>query len=238
MAKKQYFLIVDTETTNGGKVYDFGAVIVDRKGKIYKQLACIVHETAKNSHVDTLFTADDGFFSKQSLQKRTDNYAQMLEEGTRVLASVRAINVWLEKALSTYDPILTAYNSAFDIDKCRKTRINLDMFPRTFCLWSAAFTAYAHSKKFREMVLETHSFNAVTAAGNMTYQTNAEIMTRFVLDNPYLPDEPHTALEDVMYYELPILVKLCTSYTTKFLLEETQKYDWRKVQVKDWFMPR
>ena len=42
MSKKQYFLIVDTETTQNNLVADFGAVIVDRKGKIITQCAVMV----------------------------------------------------------------------------------------------------------------------------------------------------------------------------------------------------
>ena len=35
MAKRDYFLIVDTETTQTDMVADFGAIICDRKGNIY-----------------------------------------------------------------------------------------------------------------------------------------------------------------------------------------------------------
>jgi hypothetical protein len=46
MAKKEYFIIVDTETTINDKVFDFAAIVVDRKGEIYHSLACIVNESA------------------------------------------------------------------------------------------------------------------------------------------------------------------------------------------------
>ena len=71
----------------------------------------------------------------------------------------------------------------------------------------------------------------------MSFKTNAETMTRYVLNNPNLADEQHTSLEDAIDYELPILTKLLRSYTTRWLLEDSQAYDWRKVQVKDWFRP-
>ena len=44
MAKKEYFLIIDTETTANDTVFDFGAVVCDRKGNIVNKCAIIVKE--------------------------------------------------------------------------------------------------------------------------------------------------------------------------------------------------
>ena len=46
MAKKQYFMVIDTETTINDKVYDFAAIVCDRNGKIVKSCAVIVGESA------------------------------------------------------------------------------------------------------------------------------------------------------------------------------------------------
>jgi len=35
--KKDYYLIIDTETTMNDKVADFGAVVIDRQGNIQTQ---------------------------------------------------------------------------------------------------------------------------------------------------------------------------------------------------------
>ena len=88
------------------------------------------------------------------------------------------------------------------------------------------------------MALETHAFNPPTRYANMTYKTNAETMARFCLNQASLEDEPHTALEDVIFYELPILRKLLRTKSNKWLLENSTKANWRDVQVKDWFKPR
>ena len=55
MSKKQYFLIVDTETTQNDLVADFGAVIVDRKGKIITQCAVMVDGIFTDSENNPLF---------------------------------------------------------------------------------------------------------------------------------------------------------------------------------------
>jgi len=82
--------------------------------------------------------------------------------------------------------------------------------------------------------LRVHGFNAPTDLGNMTYKTNAEIMTRFLTNNPDLEDEPHTALEDVLYYEMLILTRFLKG-TNREQIFNIDSYNWREVQVKDHF---
>ena len=60
-------------------------------------------------------------------------------------------------------------------------------------------------------------------------------MTKFVTNNPELVDEPHTALEDIVYYELLILKNMLKNMTKSELLENDLGFDWRKVQLKDHF---
>ena len=105
MAKKQYFLIVDTETTITDKVVDFGAVICDRHGVIVAQCAVMVQSVFG---VDKLFynANSAAIWSESSIAKRMDTYNSMLESGTRMLASVNAINRWLEKVNAKYKPTL------------------------------------------------------------------------------------------------------------------------------------
>lgn len=236
MAKKDYFLIVDTETTQDGLVADFGAIIVDKKGNIVKECAVLIHSVYNDSEKHPLFFTSDpeGIWSKKGQDKRYNNYNKMLEGGTRMIASIGAINRWLDKVKELYNPYLTAYNLAFDQDKCNNTGIDIAQFDKRFCLWHAAFNKWAHTKKYRNFICSVHAFNKPTAKGNMSYQTNAEIMARFITDNPLLEDEPHTALEDIKFYELPILLKLVNT-TKKQTYINPKPFDWKKVQVKDWF---
>ena len=158
----------------------------------------------------------------------------MLENGSRILASVNQINRWLERVRGKYNPILTAYNLPFDLNKCQNTGIDLTMFSQRFDLWTASFNKWALTNKYKTFALENHAFNNRTALGNMTYQTNAEIMAKFITQEN-LDDEPHTALEDLIGYELPILVKLINTTTKEEFMNPTQGFDWRKVQLKDNF---
>ena len=237
MAKRDYFLLVDTETTQDSLVADFGAIVCDRKGRIYKECAVLVNGiyTDMKNH-PLFFTSDpEGIWSKKGQDQRYMNYTKMLEGGTRMLASVGAINRWLDKVKAHFNPYLTAYNLSFDLDKASKTGIDLAQFSnKQFCLWHAAFNKWAHTKHYRKFILSQHAFNPPTDLGNMSYKTNAEVMARFVTGNPNLEDEPHTALEDIKYYELPILLKLLKTTKKKEWLNPNP-FNWKKVQVKDWF---
>lgn len=238
MAKKQFFCIIDTETTQDALVADFAAVICDRKGKIYAQCAVLVNGIFTEQENHPLFWQHgdkNDVFSKASLPRRYERYNNMVKDGQRMIASTGAINRWIAKAVGQYDPILTAYNLAFDMDKCKNTGIDLTQFSSNFCLWHSAFTHLANTKNYKNFVLQCHAFNTPTKHGNMSFKTNAEVMTRFVLGQPDLEDEPHTALEDIVYYELPILKHLLTSKSVKKVTQDLTPFNWREVQVSQHF---
>ena len=234
--KKDYYLIIDTETTINDKVADFGAVICDRKGNIADQCAVLVSGVFG---IDPLFyianEKEKSLWSKQGKDRRFTKYNEMLENGTRMLASVNAINNWLAKVAGQYDPILTAYNLPFDMDKCNKTGIDLTIFKNSFCMWRVAFNKYAMTKSYKNFTMQIHAINPPTKLGNCSFQTNAEVMTKFITNNPELAEEPHLALEDVIYYELLILKNMLKNMTKSELLENDLGFDWRKVQLKNHF---
>ena len=233
--KKHYYLTVDTETTKDEKVADFAAVLTDKRGNIITQCSVLVSEIYTDKKRHPLYTNNTTLWGKASLKRRYARYETMLKSGTRMVGSVAAINRWLTRALAQYNPVLTAYNLPFDLEKCENTGIDLQMFSKSFCLWSAAYTKWGRSAQYKNFVLLTHAFNAPTKNGNMTYKTNAETMARFVLAAPDLADEPHTALEDILFYELPILNKLLKTEPTKKLLGELNKYNWQDTQVRNHF---
>jgi hypothetical protein len=237
--RKQHIILLDSETCQNGEVADVGAVIIDRSGTVINQFACLVRGVYDDRENFPLFTneAAGDLWNTASLDRRYAVYDRMLESGSRMIASTSAINGWLMRAKAHYDPILTAYNLPFDVNHCQQTGIDLTPFTRRFCLWSAAVTVYAKTRKYRKFIVDNHLFKPVTKHGNMSYPTNAETMTRFVLGDIHLPDEPHTSLEDCIGYELPILAKILKAKSLKWLLSEPLAYNWRDFQVKDHFKP-
>ena len=232
MSRKQYFAILVTETPINDTVADFAIVICDRNGNIYNQCAVLVH-----GHYDAM----ELFHDKQSndiwgyagLQKRKAQYSAMLDSGVRMLASVNAINKWINQAIGKYNPTLTAYNLAFDIAKCANTGIDLTGFNNRFCLWQASVGNICNTKKYRQFCLDNHLFNNVSKHGNMTFKTNAEVVCGFINNN--LITEPHTALEDARDFELPILANIIKKRNWQ---SKIMAYDWQKFQVKNHFQAK
>jgi hypothetical protein len=229
MAKKQFFLIIDSETTKEDTVADFGAVVCDREGNIHSRCAVLVAGHFKDKE---LFynPQDTGFWGKAAAVKREAAYNTMLESGIRMLSSVNAINRWIDNVIGKYDPELTAYNLAFDRDKCQKTGIDLNKFRSSFCLWHAAVGNICQTVKYKQFIIDNHLFRPPTELGNMAYLSNAEVVTGFIQGQ--ITDEPHTAIEDVIGYELPILVHILKK---KKWRENIKPYNWRDFQVKDHF---
>ena len=234
MMKKDIYLLIDTETTTNNLVVDFGAIVVNRKGEILHQCAILINGIFGVSSLWYDTTNSTGIWSKQGTDKRMTKYNTMLDNGSRMIASVNGINRWLERVKGKYNPILTAYNLPFDMNKCDNTGIDLTMFDQRFDLWTASFNRWALTNKYKNFALENHAFNNRTQLGNMTYQTNAEIMAKLITQEN-LEDEPHTALEDLIGYELPILNKLINTTTKEDFMNPSQGFDWRKVQLKDNF---
>jgi hypothetical protein len=232
MARKQFFAIVDTETTITDKVADFGIVIADRSGNIVTKAGVLVKGIFG---VDDLFYNKDvnTIWSRNSISRRMDTYNTMLDNGSRILASVSAINIWIAKAIGKYNPILTAYNLPFDESKCRNTGIDLTGFSNRFDLWGAAVGNICNSKKYKQFIIDNHLFNTPTAKGNMSFSTTAETVTGFLTGN--MTDEPHTSIEDIIGYELPTLVHILKK---KKWQDKVTPYNWRAFQVKDHYVAK
>lgn len=228
MAKKQFFAILDTETTIADTVADFAIIIVDRAGVIHNQCAVMVKDQFDTTELFYDKNAK-GIWSLEYAKQKREKYNAMLNNGSRMLASVSAINAWIAKAVGKYNPTLTAYNLAFDKSKCANTGIDLQ-FADSFCLWGAAVGNICNTKKFRQFALENHAFNNVTEHGNMTFKTNAEVVCGYLQGS--IIDEPHTALEDARDFELPILVNILKKKNWR---DNITAYDWKKFQVKDNF---
>jgi hypothetical protein len=238
--KKNYFLVVDTETTQDEKVADFGAVICDKKGEIFAQCGVMVDgifgEVSHPLFFDSKLPSD-ALWSKSGADARYRKYTKMLDNGSRMLASTSAINRWLARANAQYNPILTAYNLSFDVGKCRNTGIDLAMFNRRFCLMAVAQNLLINSRKYLEFALQHHCFNPKTVkTGSMTMQMKAETVASY-LHGEYII-EPHTALEDVTDFEIDILKFVCRKKSIKSLVNDRSKaISYTQRQLKNLFKP-
>ena len=218
MGKKKYFVTIDTETTQTGNVADIGIVVSDKQGNIHFETGILLGEFFSDKENHPLFHIygdKNDVFSKESLPKRYANYEQMLQDGRRVLASVGAVNRILTDIAVKYDPVMTAYNLVFDVGVMNKSGIIADnLFRNRFCLWHAAVNKWVNTRAYKQFALDNHFFGNRTKTGHMGIQTNADVMAKFLLGMG-LEDEPHTALEDAKFYEVPILTALVKHSTPK-----------------------
>ncbi len=235
MARKKYFLTIDTETTQTDNIADFGAIVSDKQGRIVKECGVLLADFYTDRDNHPLFHMGDFLGGAANLPKRYAEYDAMLQDGRRMLASVSAVNRWLARVNAEYQPVLTAYNLAFDRGKMRNSGIDCDQFAESFCLWHAAANKWGNSRKYRQFVLDNHYFGNRTERGHMGYQTKADIMAKFLL-GPEYPDEPHTALEDARDYEVPILTKLVNSTKVADYMNP-EPYNWRNFALRDCFKP-
>lgn len=195
---KHFYLIVDTETTGAQTVADFGAVVVDRHGKVFDELGVLVSGE---------FGENPMHWALGNPKTTERKYRGLLATGHRMLATVPAINRWLARIRRQYNPVLTAYCLGFDFGKCANTDIDLAQFDQRFCLRNAA-----------KIIVQTpeyeawcHENDAFTPSGRLSEK--ADHVAQFV--DPTLPPEPHTALEDARDYENPILHRIIHLPKTK-----------------------
>ena len=213
---KHFYLIVDSETTRKNTVADFGAVIVSKQGEIVERFGSLVlGHFGKMPLFSDPSAEDSELWSEQSAKRREKDYYSMLDTGERSIASPALINQWLVRVNAQYSPVLTAYNLAFDLGKCRNTRINLGIFAQSFCLMKAAKRQIGQLAEYHNFCFENDFLTAKLRRPSMT----ANVMAKFVLGNEELEEEPHTALEDAQFYEAPILTKILESVTRKQILE-------------------
>jgi hypothetical protein len=236
MAKKKFFVTIDTETTQSGFPADIGIIVSDMQGNIHHEMGILIGDffSDKENHpLFHVFGDKNDVFSKASLPARYAAYEQMLQDGRRVLASVGAVNRFLSKVKAKYNPVMTAYNLAFDSAVMNKSGIIAnELFPNSFCLWHASVAKWGNTKAYKQFMLENHFFgNRTSKTGHMGIKTNADVMAKFLL-GAGLPDEPHTALEDAKYYELPILTALVKNTSPKEYMNPPP-YNYRDFVVKN-----
>lgn len=233
MAKKQFFLIIDTETTQCDNVADFGAVVCDRQGNIFEHCAVLVNDFKNEQLFHNAELVDNSLWAKNNLQNRRLNYEKMLENGNRTLASVGAINRFLERVIAKYPQItLTAYNLPFDISKCANSGINLDFFTNRVCLWKLFCGCFAKTKAYKNFVLANHYFgNRTIKTASITYRTNAECASHFLTGVDAV--EPHTAFEDIVRHEIFILQAILKKKNWRDL---EIGFNYKDYQLKDNFL--
>lgn len=219
---KDFYMVVDTETTAHRLVYDVGAVITDRKGTI--------HETFSAIAAEVFFGMPDEMKTAYYKEKKPLYYTKIGKLQTQVL-SFFDIQEKLIQLMNKYNiKAVCAYNAKFDIDVLNNTIRYLTgyqtqyFFPQdtlVYCIWGMACETLCKQKAYIKYSIEN---GFITSAGNM--KTDAESMYRYIIQDRTFNEE-HMALEDT-YIETVILAKC-------FLKHKRMS---RKILIHPWKIPQ
>ena len=193
MRKKQYYLILDTETTNGlayPLAYDIGFTIIDRQGRVYEKKSYVVQEIFDNS--DLMDTA----YYKEKMPLYNTDIEKKLAYKKRLLT----IRQDIETILNKYNiKEMYAYNCGFDKRALKNTtaRINCDRFYGFFfrkidynCIWHMACKVLCKSRNYKKFCTDN---DYISEKGN--YKTSAEIVYRYLTKDTNF-NEQHRGLAD------------------------------------------
>lgn len=227
MAKKKFYIVLDTETC-GDYVFDIGYRIIDKKGKCYAAGSYVMQEFMTDPDALEMFT---NRFTSRKIAKYY--FALWQNDGKFTVAPFEQIRTIINAAIQEYNAIVCAYNISFDLAHLTKTAeyFGYDSFfddatIEILDIWNVAMCILG-TKKFIRFCM-TNKF--YTAKGYI--QTSAEIMYRYIINDATF-EEAHTAHEDCII-ECAILTK-CFKQKKHF---ETKKVNpcicnkaWKEIQA-------
>ena len=227
MARKKYYIVLDTETC-GDYVFDIGYRVIDKRGNCYASGSYVVQEFMMNPAQINMFT--NRFTSRKIAGYYFDLWAN---NGGFTVASFEQIRTIINAVIADYHAIVCAYNISFDLAHLTKTAQYFgcvsffdDELIEILDIWNVAMCILG-TKKFIRFCMDNKFY---TAKGYI--QTSAEIMYRYIINDATF-EEKHTAHEDCII-ECAILTK-CFKQKKHF---ETKKVNpcvsnkaWKEIQA-------
>ena len=200
--RKNYYLIVDTETanTNGDNmqdplVYDIGGAIVDKKGEVYETFSFVIYDIFYNMRnlMRSAYYAD----KIPAYQTQIDNNERKVVTFFTAKKHIKNIcERWSVKSI-------IAHNMRFDYKATNQTQRYLTkskyryFFPYGVELWDTQKMAHDTICKQKGYIEWCKENGYMTKHKKPRPQEKAEIIYRYITgDNDFI--ESHTGLEDVM----------------------------------------
>lgn len=196
MSKKQYFLILDTETCGSigaPLVYDIGYCIVDRQGKVYERNSFVTYE---------IFYGQKEKMASAYYAEKLPNYFEGIKEKKWICKRFLNIRRKIYEDIEKYNVVgVGAYNASFDIKALNNTLRFLtgNKFVKFFTkdiyifdIWNMACQTLLSQITFDR---KAYKNNWVSECGNV--RTSAEIAYRYITKDTEFK-EIHTALEDTL----------------------------------------
>lgn len=194
--RKNYYVVLDTETLNGLDdpfVYDLGFAVIDKKGRVYESYSFVIYETfcCMPELMETAYYAD-----------KIPMYREQINAKERKIVRYYTAKRTLREVCKKYNvKAIIAHNARFDYNATAKTERYLTksksryFLPYGIELWDTL-------KMSRQTICKQKSYaNWARRNGYVTkngqVRATAEILYRYISGN-YEFVESHTGLEDVL----------------------------------------
>lgn len=217
MARKKFYMVLDTETTvkevieevnaYNALTYDIGYTVCDKQGNVYEKKHFLVEEIFTNINL----MKHAFYFSKFPM------YINMVQNGEITIKPFMEIESIVREDIAKYDiEEVWAFNMYFDHVALNQTRHFLygdrftdgwGFFPlgtKVKCILRFAETCLTNQKMYKPFC-ETHNCYWVDKWGNHRPRKNAETVYKYI-SGEYDFIEEHTSLADCMI-ETEILAK-------------------------------
>lgn len=227
MRKKEFYLVIDTETCNTLEQplpYDVGYAICDRFGNISVKRSFVVSDT----FIGLKETMKSAYYAE-----KIPKYWEEIKQGTRKIETLWNIRKIIHSDMKEYNiKKVGAFNMGFD----KRTLNNGIRFATNswcrwffpfgteyFCIWSMACQTLLNTRTYINFAIE----NGLTSkCGNVL--TNAESCYKFLTKNIDFV-ESHTGLEDV---EIEVEIMARCFATHKKMDKTINSACWRNPQRK------
>ena len=200
--RKNYYLIVDTETANTNDdnmndplVYDIGGAIVDKKGKVYETFSFIIYE---------IFFGMQDIMNSAYYADKIPMYKEEINNGTRKIVTYFSAKRYIKELCHKWNvKAIIAHNMFFDYKATNQTQRYLTkskyryFFPYGIELWDTMKMAHDTICKQKSYINWCKENGFMTKHRKPRPQEKAETIYRYLIgDTNFI--ESHTGLEDVM----------------------------------------
>lgn len=196
MPKRNYYLMVDTETAGGldsPLCYDVGLAVVDKKGKVYKSYSLVVAE---------IFYGEKALMQSAYFANKIPTYFQHIQSGQKTVRSFWEIKRLVNAIISHYDiKAVIAHNASFDEKALNNTYSYISngiyntFIPSYVPWWCTLAMAKSTICKQPTYIKWCRANGYLTANGQV--RATAEILYRFISGQKDFI-ENHTGLQDVL----------------------------------------
>lgn len=194
--RKNYYLTIDTETTNGFDdpiVYDIGGVVHDKKGNVMESFSFIIYETfyGMKDLMQSAYYAD-----------KIPMYQEQIDKGERKVVKFSTAKFYIKELCEKYNiKAIVAYNMRFDYRATTRSQRYITkskyrfFLPYGIELWDSM--KMAKDTICKQWTYKEWCYQNGYLTKNGRVRATAEIVYKYISGNHNFT-ESHTGLEDCM----------------------------------------